>query len=227
MLNDPHHRFSWIPHPIKRRQMTAQKDNEKDLILATGNRGKIAEITRHLQGLKLNVRSLLDIRQPIEIEETGSSYSENALIKAITAHKTIGGMALADDSGLEIDALNGEPGVRSARYGGAGMTDAERNRLVLGKLKGVSLEERRARFVCVAVIVDEIGRPSEFRGVLEGYIGEKSAGEEGFGYDPIFYLPDSGKSLAQLGIDIKNRISHRAAAMQQVRSCLESLLKGD
>jgi XTP/dITP diphosphohydrolase len=134
-------------------------------------------------------------------------------------------MALADDSGLEIDALDGEPGIYSARYGGAGLNDSERNLLVLEKLEKIPLAERGARFVCVAVIVDETGRAEEFRGALEGYIGWECKGSEGFGYDPIFFLHDSEKSLAELGLEVKNRISHRAIAMQQVRSYLERYLE--
>lgn len=194
----------------------------KELILATKNRGKIAEIKEHLAGLDLNIRSLLDLRDPVEIDETGDSYSQNALLKATAAHRATGAIALADDSGLEIDALDGAPGVQSARYGGAHLTDSERNALILDILKDAPLQKRGARFVCVAIIIDEEGRQAEFTGILEGYIGQESLGTEGFGYDPIFHLPGSDKSLAQLGLAVKNRISHRAQAMRKARSYLQS-----
>lgn len=203
--------------------MNGKTHPQRELILATRNRGKIAEIKEHLAGLDLNIRSLLDLGDLVEIDETGSSYSQNALLKATAAHRATGAIALADDSGLEIDALEGAPGIQSARYGGT-LTDSERNALILDLLKDVPLQKRGARFVCVAVIIDEEGRQAEFTGILEGYIGHESLGSEGFGYDPIFHLPGSDKSLAQLGLAIKNRISHRAQAMRKARSYLQRLL---
>lgn len=207
--------------------MCGEAHPRKDLILATRNRGKIAEIKEHLAGLDLNIRSLLDLRESVEIDETGSSYSQNALLKATAAHRATGAMALSDDSGLEVDALNGAPGIQSARYGGGTLTDPERNALILDILKDVPLQNRGARFACVAIIIDEEGRQAEFTGILEGYIGHESLGTEGFGYDPIFHLPGSDKSLAQLGLAVKNRISHRAQAMRKVRSYLQSRQRRD
>lgn len=207
--------------------MNAKIHSKKDLILATRNRGKIAEIKEHLAGFDLNIRSLLDLHEHLEIDETGSSYSQNALLKVAAAHRATGALSLADDSGLEIDALKGAPGIQSARYGGSTITDAERNALILELLKDVPLQKRGARFVCVVVIIDEEGRQAEFTGILEGYIGHESLGSEGFGYDPIFHLPGSDKSLAQLGLAVKNRISHRAQAMRKARSYLQSRQRRD
>lgn len=203
--------------------MGNREGTKRDLILATGNKGKIREIRKHLEGLDINIISLDDLPSTLEVEETGLSYKENALIKAMAAYKASGAMALADDSGLEVDALDGEPGIHSARYGGGGLDDEDRNALLLRELEGVSQKERAARFVCVAVLVDQEGHTVDFSGRLEGFIGLEARGEEGFGYDPIFYLHDSHKSLAQLGVEAKNRISHRAQTMQQVRSYLQRL----
>ncbi len=198
------------------------------LVLATKNKGKIAEIKEFLSDVKgLEVLSILDFPEDKipPIEETGKSFEENAFIKAFTVAKATGLPALADDSGLEVDALGGKPGVRSARFGGEGITDAERNKKLLSLLENVPSKERSARFRCCMVLVV----PPEFEkyvaeGVCEGYITTEPRGSHGFGYDPIFYLPKYGKTMAELTRSEKNKISHRGKALEKMKEIIRSLV---
>ena len=193
------------------------------LLLATHNRGKRREWRALLDGLDVELLLPDDLGLHDDVKETGETYTENALIKARTLAAASGLPTLADDSGLEVDALDGAPGVRSARYHLG--TDEVRYRALLKALEGVPLEERGARFRCIAALVlpGEVDGAREFitEGVCEGVIGFAPAGEAGFGYDPVFYMPERGCMMAELSADEKNRISHRARAAQAMRPILE------
>ena len=158
--------------------------------------------------------------------EGGESFLENARRKAEFVARTVGRLALADDSGLEVDALGGQPGVMSARFGGPWKRDADRNRLLLSKLEGVPPERRTARFHCVVAIASPNGLVSVADGACEGRITLAPRGDRGFGYDPIFEVPSLGLTLAEVGPDVKNRLSHRAKAIAKARAILEELLAG-
>lgn len=191
------------------------------LVIATGNPGKIAEIHHKLKdipGLELVPRSFFpNLPEP---REDGATFRENAHIKALNTARRTGLPSMADDSGLEIDALNGRPGVHSARYGGAGATDEIRNRMILEEMRGIALPMRRARFVCVIAIAFPDGTVHEAQGSCEGVIGFEPRGCGGFGYDPIFLIPDTGLTMAEIPLDEKNRISHRAKALEEARNIL-------
>ncbi|MBM3302761.1 MAG: RdgB/HAM1 family non-canonical purine NTP pyrophosphatase [Deltaproteobacteria bacterium] len=194
------------------------------LVIATNNPGKFKEIVALLQGLDVRLLPLDRIELP---PESGDSFQENACIKATAVARETGCLALADDSGLEVDALGGEPGVLSARYGGPTATDADRNRMILERLRGVPRERRAARFRCVIAIADPQGQVKVAQGVFEGRIAEESRGSSGFGYDPIFEIPSFGKTVAEVAPEVKNRLSHRAKAMACVRTILGDILAKD
>jgi XTP/dITP diphosphohydrolase len=160
----------------------------------------------------------------IEVEETGSTFAENARLKATAYARASGLLTLADDSGLEVDALSGEPGTRSARYAGQGASDEDRYRLLLSKLEGVSWEGRTARFRCVIAVARPQGEVRIAEGTCEGVIAFEPKGEHGFGYDPVFYTPEHGQTMAELEPEVKNRISHRARAARGARRILQELL---
>ncbi len=192
------------------------------LLLATHNRGKRREWQALLDGLPFEVLLPEDLGLSAEVEETGETYLENALLKAQTLAAASGLPALADDSGLEVDALDGAPGVRSARYQLG--SDAVRYRALLHALEGVPPESRGARFRCIAALVLPDGREFHTEGVCEGVIQTTAAGAGGFGYDPVFYIPEQGCTMAELSAEVKNRISHRARAAQAMRAVLERAL---
>ena len=188
----------------------------KEVIIATKNAGKLIEFQSILSQYDLKAISLLDLEDSPEVEETGSTFEENAVLKAEAISKLYGKMAIADDSGLSVDYLGGEPGVYSARYAGAEKSDAANIEKVLLQLKGVSKEERNARFRC-ALELSEPGRETvTVEGSVEGYITEEPVGGNGFGYDPIFLVKDKAKTMAQLTKEEKNKISHRAVALQKL-----------
>jgi XTP/dITP diphosphohydrolase len=194
------------------------------LVIATGNRGKFNEIAALLQGVDALIVPL-DRVGPVEVPpESGASFKENARIKAVAVANATGCLALADDSGLEVDALGGEPGVLSARFGGPGKTDAERYHLLLDKLIGIPPERRTARFRCAVAIAVPGGAVHVAEGTCEGRIASAPRGMHGFGYDPIFELPSLGRTLAEVRPDVKNRLSHRAQAVRGARAILEGLL---
>ena len=195
----------------------------KKLLIATSNKGKFREYTQLLAGLPYDLMSLQDVRIKGEIEESYDNYRENALHKAVTCAGLSGLMTLADDSGIEVDALEGEPGVRSARYAGDDASDALRVAYLLDKIRDVTWEKRTCRFVCFIAVALEPGKTEVFRGQCDGYVAFEPRGENGFGYDPVFYFPKLDKTMAELGTDVKNRISHRAIAAQQAYKMLESL----
>jgi XTP/dITP diphosphohydrolase len=198
-----------------------------ELVLATRNRDKISEICEVLGSLPIRILTFEDIRDLPIVEEDGRSLYENALKKATTISSNAGKVALADDSGLEVSILNNQPGVKSARFAGLDVTYEENNAKLLELLKGIPEEKRIARFRCVMVLAFPEGRRERFEGVLEGSITHKRKGTHGFGYDPLFYVAALGKTLAELSMQEKNRISHRGKALAQVYEFLHTYLKGE
>src|SRR5262245_9111759 len=198
------------------------------LLIATSNRGKVAEITSLLKGLDCRVIGLEDLPQvPPPVEETGTTFIANALIKADYYHSIAGLLTLADDSGLEVDALDGRPGVYSARYGGEGLSDADRIALLLEELKDAQEEKRTARFACAIALVGAMdGRPVRriFEGRCEGRIAFAPRGGGGFGYDPIFIDAELGRTFAELSSQEKSSRSHRGKALRAAIEYLETLL---
>ena len=198
------------------------------LVVASNNSGKVKEMREILHSLDIEIVGLSDLGRFESPEETGETFLENALIKARAAHEATGLFALADDSGLEVDALGGAPGVYSARYGGSGLSDEERYLKLLGELKGVPANKRGARFHCTMVLYPCPGTSGGFlatEGYLYGRIADSPAGENGFGYDPIFYIPEMGKTVAEISGDEKNRISHRYRALVEMKWLLVSRFK--
>jgi XTP/dITP diphosphohydrolase len=190
------------------------------LLLATTNKGKIREYKDLLRGIPFNLVTLTDEGITFEVAETGSTYGENARLKAVALAKESGLLTLADDSGLEVDALGGEPGVRSARYAGAHASDADRNSYLLANLKNVPEKQRTARFVCVIAIAEPEGKVTLFEGECRGVITNAPRGNQGHGYDPVFYVLELGKTMAELTLEEKNKVSHRARAAEKARAFL-------
>ncbi len=193
------------------------------LLLATNNRGKVGEYRELFRGLPLELVTPEDIGVDGAVEETGRTFLENARLKALTLWERSGMLTLADDSGLEVDALNGEPGIRSARYAGPGATDRDLVAKLLTALRGVPPEKRGARFRCVIAIVTPDGRVYTRSGNCTGRISETPHGDFGFGYDPVFLVPELGLTMAQLPASTKNRLSHRGRAARQARRVLRAL----
>lgn len=186
------------------------------LLVATENPGKKREYEQLLATLPLQLCTPRDLGLTLVIHEDGKSYVQNARIKALGHMQASGLPVLADDSGLEVDALDGAPGVHSARYAGGNANDTDRYRVLLQKLTGVPWKERTARFRCVLILAVPSREMYTTEGTCEGIIAFEAEGSQGFGYDPIFYLPDHGQTMAQLPPAVKNRISHRARAVQQM-----------
>ena len=195
----------------------------KKIIFATGNADKMKEIRKILADLDAEVVSMKEAGIQADIVEDGKTFEENAVIKATAISKLTGNgeIVLADDSGLEIDYLNKEPGVYSARYMGEDTSYEIKNQALLDRLKGVPKEQRTARFVCAVAAVFPDGETCVRRETIEGYIGEKPAGENGFGYDPIFYIDEYNCSTAELTSEQKNALSHRGKALRAIRGELE------
>lgn len=197
------------------------------IIFATGNQGKMHEIVKILKDLKIGgeeteILSMKEAGIDVNIIENGRSFAENAVIKArAVALKAKDAVVLADDSGLEIDYLDGEPGIYSARYMGEDTSYHIKNADLIERLNGVEDEKRTARFVCVIAAVMPDGTVFTETGTMEGRIGYEERGSNGFGYDPIFYVPDYGKTTAELSEDEKNEISHRGKALRAIRKRLE------
>jgi len=188
--------------------------------VATGNRHKVEEIRAMLADLPVAVRSLAELPGSPQVVEDGWTYRENALKKAWAAAKFTGKPALADDTGLEVDELGGQPGLYAARFAGEGCTFQDNVRKLLRLLEGVPPQRRGARFVCVMALVDPGGREQVVEGELFGQIAEAPAGDSGFGYDPVFYVPEVGKTLAELTPAEKNRMSHRGRALAKARALI-------
>lgn len=187
------------------------------LILATNNAHKISEMSAILNGLDIEILSAKDFSDFPEIEETGETLADNAILKARAIWKKYHLPAIADDTGLEVDYLDGAPGVYSARFAGPGCTYADNNRKLLSLLDGVPEPQRKARFRTVVAFADTNGEIRAVDGILKGSIATSPQGEHGFGYDPIFMVESLGKTLAELSADEKNRISHRGQAVRNVR----------
>ena len=193
------------------------------LLLATTNKGKAAEYRDLLKGLDLELVTLDQAGISGEAEENYNTFEENARSKA-EFYSALGGLlTLADDSGLEVDALGGEPGVRSSRYAGDNAGDAERVNFLLNKLRDIPKERRQARFRCVIAIAQTGGMTQTAEGTCEGYIALEPQGDNGFGYDPIFFLPEYNQTIAKLPPDVKNLISHRGRAADKARRLLAAL----
>lgn len=193
------------------------------IVFATTNEGKVKEIKEILKDFPIEVVSMKEMGITADIEENGTTFEENSLIKARALAKLTGLPALADDSGLEVDYLNGEPGIYSARYLGRDTDYDYKNNYIIDKLSGAKGEDRSARFVCVISLVLPDGREFVERGVVEGLIGYEQKGENGFGYDPIFYLPEYGKTSAELPPEEKNKISHRGKALTAMKKLIVTL----
>ena len=194
---------------------------EKRIIFATGNEGKMKEIRMILADLGVPVLSMKEAGVSADIVEDGKTFEENAAIKAETIRDLTGAIVLADDSGLEIDYLNKEPGIYSARYMGEDTSYDIKNQALLDRLDGVPDEKRTARFVCAIAAAMPDGSCEVVRGTMEGIIGHKIAGENGFGYDPIFFLPEYGCTSAELSPEKKNELSHRGEGLKKIRKILE------
>lgn len=183
-------------------------------IAATKNKGKLTEIRKILQDLPFEVISMEEAGITKDIEEYGTTFEENALIKAKEICSITDEMVMADDSGLEVDYLNGAPGIYSSRFAGEDATDDDKNRKLLHLLKGVPFEKRTARFVCSIAVVFPDGQHFTVRGTCDGYIGFEPMGENGFGYDPLFFLLEYSMTTAEMEPEEKNKISHRGKALQ-------------
>ena len=195
------------------------------LVFATGNMNKLREIKEILSGMDIEILSMKEAGVDIDIVENGSTFEENALIKARAVCAASGHLALADDSGLEVDAINKEPGIYSARYMGEDTSYDIKNQNIIDRLEGVPDEKRTARFVCAMAAVFPDGTEKTFVRTMEGRIGYKIAGENGFGYDPIFYLPEYGKTSAEISPEEKNAISHRGKALRAMAEYLREKKK--
>jgi XTP/dITP diphosphohydrolase len=193
------------------------------LLLATSNPGKIREYCILLDSIGYEITTLAEEGIAEVITESGNSYEQNARLKAIAYARLSQLIALADDSGLEVDALNGEPGIKSARFAGNATTDTEKVNLLLARLSGVPWEGRTAHFRCVIAMATPEGQCQICSGECPGIIALKPRGEKGFGYDPIFFLPELGKTMAELPLETKNQISHRARASRRARQMLQQL----
>lgn len=195
-------------------------DREIKIIFATGNEGKMREIREILRDMDVQILSMKEAGIDTDIEEDGASFEENALIKAraVAEAARYPAIVLADDSGLEIDWLHKEPGIYSARYLGEDTPYSIKNKNLIDRLEGVPDNKRTARFVCAIAAVLPDGGEIVTRGVIEGRIDYEEKGENGFGYDPIFYVPEFGRTTAQLSVEEKNRVSHRARALSAMKT---------
>ena len=198
---------------------------ERKIIFATGNQDKMKEIRMILENLGIPVSSMKEAGIDVDIVEDGTTFEENAMIKAEAIAKLTDAIVLADDSGLEIDYLNKEPGIYSARYAGTDTSYEIKNNLLLQRLEGVPDEKRTARFVCAIAAVFPDGSKETVRGTIEGRIGYEIAVEHGFGYDPIFYLPEYGCTTAELDPEKKNELSHRGKALRLMRGIIEQKMQ--
>ncbi len=199
---------------------------EPRLLVATNNPGKLAELSSVLGGRGFSIVSLADLGIEHDVPETGATLEENAVLKATAYSEMSGLLTLADDSGLEVDALGGEPGVRSSRYAGEGASDSDKIAFLLRKLNNISEDKWSARFRCV-IAVKEPGEPADlYTGVCPGRIVRATRGDNGFGYDPVFLLPELGRTMAELTQQEKNRVSHRGKAAQKAAEALRRMAAG-
>jgi len=197
---------------------------KKQVIFATTNQGKMEEIRMILADLPIEVLSLKEAGIEVDIVEDGQTFEENAIIKAKKIMELTGNLTLADDSGLEVDYLDKAPGIYSARFLGEDTPYAVKNQYILEQLNGIKKEQRTTRFVCAIAAAFPDGEVLTRRGTIEGIIGYEEAGENGFGYDPIFYLPEYACTMAQISPERKNRISHRGKALKAMKEVLVGFL---
>lgn len=197
---------------------------EHKIVFATGNAGKMREIRLIMEDLGMEILSMKEAGVDLDIQENGTTFGENAAIKAKAVWEKTGGIVLADDSGLVIDHLNGEPGIYSARYMGEDTSYEIKNRELIRRMEGTSDQERSARFVCNIAAVLPDGRVIHTEETMEGQIAEEPAGMSGFGYDPILYIPEFGKTSAELTMEEKNQISHRGKALEAMKVRLREFL---
>ena len=195
-----------------------------EVLIATNNKGKAKDFEVLFRPLGITVLTLQDIEESIDVEETGTTFVENAVLKAETVANLLGKVVIADDSGLEVDALNGEPGVYSARYAGEPSDDEANIDKLLAKLVEVPETARQARFQCVLAIAGPGIKTTTYSGSCEGIITDERQGTNGFGYDPIFYVPNKEKTMAELSAEEKNAISHRGAALAQLKEQLPEFI---
>jgi len=195
------------------------------LLVASNNLGKVREFQTLLEGLPFMLTTLKNAGITIAVNEVGDTYQENAQLKAETYSRLSGLLTLADDSGLEVAALGGEPGPKAARYAGENASDRKRIDYLLAKLQNVPWEQRKARFCCVIALAFPEEGVAICRGECDGYITLEPRGAQGFGYDPVFFVPEFGKTMAELSLEEKNKISHRARAARHARSILERWLE--
>jgi XTP/dITP diphosphohydrolase len=201
------------------------KDSEvRQIVVATKNQGKLREIEESLQELRVQIISLRDLPPLLPVEEDGSTYRDNALKKARAVAVHSGRLTIADDSGLEVDYLQGNPGVRSARFAGDQASDADNNGKLVQLLAGIPVAGRGALFRCVIAIVTPQGQEAWVEGQCRGIILEQARGNEGFGYDPLFSIPELGKTLAELPLAVKNKISHRGRALAALKEVLPDFI---
>lgn len=191
------------------------------IVIATGNAGKMKEIKSIFNNFDCEVVSMKEEGITADVDENGATFEENALIKAREIAKISGNIVLADDSGLEVDALNKEPGIYSARYMGEDTPYSIKNANIIERLEGVEFEKRTARFVCAVAAVYPDGKELVVRETMEGYIGYEEKGANGFGYDPIFYLKEFDKTSAEISLEEKNEISHRGKAFRAIKKMME------
>jgi len=196
-----------------------------EVVIATRNSGKLREIQAILSPLGLKILSLRDFPEVPEIIEDGQTFEENAVKKAAAVSRQTSRMAIADDSGLAVDALQGRPGVFSSRYAGEKATDAERYQKLLKEMAGTPQGKRGASFICAMAVASPKGKVEVVEGECRGEIAFAPKGSHGFGYDPVFYLPEWGKTMAELEAEVKNRISHRAQALEKLKKVLPKFLK--
>ena len=196
--------------------------NWNKIVFATGNKGKVKEIQMILADMGLTVTTMKEEGIFIDVEENGKTYEENALIKVREVAKYTDAIVMADDSGLEIDYLNKEPGIYSARYMGEDTSYRIKNKNLIDRLEGVPDEDRTARFVCAIAAILPNGKELTTRGVIEGRIDYQEKGENGFGYDPIFYVPEFGRTTAELTEEEKNKVSHRGRALEKMKEELKN-----
>lgn len=194
------------------------------LVVATKNKGKISEIKKVLSEMPFEVLAMSDIGINIDVEEDGKTFKENAFKKASEISKVAKSIVLADDSGIEVDYLNGAPGIYSARFGGSKATDQDRNIKLLNMMEKVPFEQRTARYVCAIAVVFPDGKSFVVEDTCEGFVGIECKGNNGFGYDPLFYIQQYDKTMGELDIYIKNKISHRAKALAKMKEKITEYL---
>jgi len=194
------------------------------MVVATKNQGKVREIRESLKNIKFRIYALSHFSNVPEIEEDGKDFEENALKKARFYSKYFGKLTIADDSGLEVDVLKGLPGIYSARYAGERASNRENNQKLLHEMEGIPISKRGARFRCSLAIASPEGKERVVEGTCRGRIGFREVGKRGFGYDPIFILPRYGKTMAQLTLEEKNRVSHRGKALRKLGKIIKTFM---